>query len=75
MRPSASIFSNAALRVKSLPTFELELNCILSKIDLLMYQWRSGNFKREGAIISTFFSSVYFFGRTNLRLIEKQERL
>ena len=33
------------------------------------------NFKRGGGgIISTFFSSV-FFGRTNLKLIEKQERL
>ena len=33
------------------------------------------NLKRGGSIISTYFSSVFFFGGTNLNLIEKQEKL
>ena len=34
------------------------------------------NFIKGGeGIISTFFSSVFFFGRTNLKLIKKQEKL
>ena len=32
------------------------------------------NFKRRGAIIFTFFKRIFFFGRTNVKLIEKQER-
>ena len=32
------------------------------------------NFKRGGGIISTFFQA-YFFGRTNFKLIKKQENL
>ena len=34
------------------------------------------NLKREGrAIISIFFQAYFFFSRTNLTMIEKQERL
>ena len=36
-------------------------------------QWRSEKFRKREGIISTFFQA-YFFGRTNLMLIEKQER-
>ena len=32
------------------------------------------NFKR-GSIVSTFFYAHFFFGRTNLKLIEKQKKL
>ena len=39
-------------------------------------QWRSKKFKKKGgSIISTFFVEGIFFGRTNLKLIKKQEKL
>ena len=39
------------------------------------WQWRSENFSNGGPIIrpTTFFQAHYFFGRTHLKLIEKQE--
>ena len=38
-------------------------------------QWRSVKFLKGEDIISTFFPAQIFFGRTNLKLIEKQERV
>ena len=37
-------------------------------------EWRSEKIWSGGAIISTFFQA-YFFGRADLKLIEKQEKL
>ena len=36
--------------------------------------WHSENFYKRGAIISTFFSNVYFSGRTKLKLIKNSVR-
>ena len=51
---------------------------VASILESKRFATRSGvarNFKRRRAIISTFFFKRIFFGRTNLKLTEKQERL
>ena len=40
----------------------------------MFYPWRSEKFQKEGAIISASSSSVFFLGRTKLKLIGKQEK-